>query len=551
MKNAAANPQTSDHTSQVVAATPVKFQPYVELLTWGSVANPQNLKKNKIPAKYKHYVAEQMKFEPVGHTSLRFQLPADPAIRTRLQTLNDKGVSFRETMAYVGVKNCDGTTSRQSLPVFEIYFSWWPKKFKHKTFDFDTYSELSNRLSEGAKEKVGSNLMDYKNLYTSEHSDIFYQKKLFEKNILLITDLRKRLQSRNFIQFDVNKVDFMLQLIQFAKDFSKVTNTPLGLIKILKDNDFEVPKKGDNSTYRLNYETGEFVKAIKILDHIYDNYVNMLNNEITNELMIHQEFLRDNYEMKGKRPDHTLFLPLTMDNQDGSKLNAMTMLDMIEQLYENKNYHFFSTNCAAAARKILVAGMSQEMRDVKKDPKTKKRMFKKPWIETPSSVHNFGLLLQKQMVRLSRNERSPSASHYLQLINEMKMTPKHQILIAKSLQFLKLLEDLSASKQVNQKQADKLAKLTYDLTTNPKYHRCQFNEALSATKLKYGTKKDKRLKFKSLGSQMLRAAEAFVNQERQETSKADGSLSRFSFLAGKSTQPKDNDVQAITANSMC
>ena len=105
--------------AQTTANAPLSFKPYVELLTWGSLDNPKLYKKGKIHTKYKHYIAEQMKFEPVGHTSIRLLLPADTSIRERLKRLNGEEVSYRETMAYVQANQSDGTLSRQSIPVIE------------------------------------------------------------------------------------------------------------------------------------------------------------------------------------------------------------------------------------------------------------------------------------------------------------------------------------------------------------------------------------------------------------------------------------------------
>ncbi len=173
--------QTAKTNTSHLISSYQQFQPYVELLTWGSIDNTKLYRNGQIKAKYRHYVAEQIKMEPVGHTSLRFVLPADPQVIKRLESLTSKGVSCRETKVFVGVKNPDGTFSRQSIPALDIYFSWWPKKFQSATMEFDMYSELSNRLSHREKNSAGSHLVNYETLITQEHRKAIHNRELFEK----------------------------------------------------------------------------------------------------------------------------------------------------------------------------------------------------------------------------------------------------------------------------------------------------------------------------------------------------------------------------------
>lgn len=518
----------------------LSFQPSVDLITWGSVENPELFEKGTVKTKYSHYIAQQMKNEPVGHTSLRFTIPADPQVIKRLEFYKDKGLTYRESKAFVGVQNPDGTLSRHTIPVLEIYFSWWPKKFKNRTPEFDMYSELSNQLSEKDKDKKGSSLVNYQSLITPEHKEVIDDKNKFEKNLSLINELRNKLQLRKFTPFDINKIEFVIQLIDLCEDYNRVVNRAIDLNGLFKELHFELPNAAKTPMNpNLSYENGEFEKAIKILDKLYERYKDTYNEQLIRELDAHQQALQDNYEYMGQRPSHVLTLPLTFDSHDVTKLNAMKMLDTIEKLYTNHDYRFLTTNCARTARMVLVSGVSDEMKDEMCRSNITGRMLKKPKIETPTSIKDFGLLLQKTIASLSGGAPLEGAGYYLKLLGNKKMTPEHQVLIAKSLQFLKLLDELAANNRIAKKQATKLAKLAYDLTTNPDYHIQAFTKEWSAIKLTYGTPKDQRIAIKSLGKQLISSGEVFVKGKTSRKNENLGTISRYSLFGSNTTKPKD------------
>ncbi|WP_019215447.1 hypothetical protein [Legionella tunisiensis] len=185
----------------------------------------------------------------------------------------------------------------------------------------------------------------------------------------------------------------LLELINFCEDYAQVTHKPIDLTKLLTENSFDIHSAEDVTlSYKLSYERGEFGQAIKVLDQIYEHYKEVLNHEITRELDVHEQALRDNYELRGQRPSHTLMLPLTLDGNDVTKLNAMKMMDRIEEICTNENYHFLTLNCARAARTVLVSGMSREMRDLRDSSQIRRGLLTRTKIETPSSIKDFALL---------------------------------------------------------------------------------------------------------------------------------------------------------------
>lgn len=508
----------------------MSFQPSVDLITWGSVENPNLFKKGAVKAKYSRYIAQQMKSEPVGHTSLRLTIPYDAQVIKRLELYRDKGLTLSESKAFVGVQNPDGTLSRQAIPVLEIYFSWWPNKFKKRTLEFDMYSELSNKLSEEDKDKAGFSVVNYQSLITPEHKEVIDDMEKFEKNLLLINELRNKLQLRKFTSFDIDKIDFIIQLIDLCQDYNRVGTGAIDLKELFEEYHFELPHTSKMLMRpNLDYENGEFEKAIKILDKIHERYKESYHKQLMRDLDAHQQALKDNYEYMGQRPSHVLTLPLTLDSHDVTKLSTMNMIDMIERLYAHHDYHFITTNCARTARMVLVSGMNEKMSEAMSMPDSTGRKLKKPKIETPTSIKDFGLLLQKTMASLSSGAHLEGVRYYLKLLGNKQMTSEHQVLIAKSLQFLKLLDELAVNNRIGSKQATNLAKLAYDLTTKPNYHIRAFTKALSTVKLTYGTPNDQRMALKSLGKQLISAGEVYVE-----------TVSRYTLFGKNTMKSKDN-----------
>jgi hypothetical protein len=482
------------------------FEPSMELLTWGSIDNSKLYEKSRLKPKYKHYVIEQLKSEPVGHTSLRFQLPADPAITKRLAPFIDKGLAYRQTKAYVRVKNPDGSFSRKSQTVLEVHFSWWPKKYKDRTIESDRYNELSNHLSEQEKEDSGSFLKDYEKLVVDkEHKKAIIDENIFAQNLNVIAELSRKLQFNHITPLDMAKNDLVKQLTSLCDDYSKTMGITLDLSKIFKEHGVSIEGISSTNQHEKNgYQEGDIDKFKDILFEIYGHYKNAYYNTLIPDLKAHQQAQKDRYELIGQRPKHSVSLPLTLDDNDSTKLNAMKMIAMIESIYTKKGYHFFTSNCARAARLVIEAGISGEAKEKVHASKHSKKLLKRPMIETPSSVKDFGILLRKQMDNLANDTNQDTPQYYLNLLNKIPLNQENQVLLAKSLQFLKLLDKLYSKNKVKKTKATTLSKLSYDLMINPKEFKSKFELELSSLKLKYSTSKADRELIKSLGHEMIK-----------------------------------------------